>query len=34
VLEYGSLVWGIKSLYLLAAVAYAGSWIASRLQRR
>jgi hypothetical protein len=29
-LEYGSLWWGIKSLYVIAAVVYAGALVASR----
>jgi SAM-dependent methyltransferase len=33
-LEYGSIWWGIKSLYLIAAVVYAGSLLATRLRRR
>ena len=32
VLEYGSLCWGIKSLYLIAAVVYLGALVASRLK--
>jgi len=32
VLEYGSLLWGIKSLYVIAAVVYLGAWISSRLK--
>jgi hypothetical protein len=34
VLEYGSLLWGIKSLYVIAAVVYAGAFLASRIQRK
>jgi hypothetical protein len=34
VLEYGSLLGGIKSLYIVAAVLYVGSWAASRVYRR
>jgi hypothetical protein len=34
VLEYGSLMWGIKSLYVIAAVVYLGAWLATRLRRR
>ncbi|MDY7076001.1 MAG: hypothetical protein SXV54_03655, partial [Chloroflexota bacterium] len=34
VLEYGSLLWGIKSLYVIAAVVYAGALIASRTRRK
>jgi hypothetical protein len=34
VLEYGSLLWGIKSLYVIAAIVYVGALIASRLQRK
>ncbi len=34
VLEYGSLLWGIKSLYVIAAVVYAGALLASRTQRQ
>jgi len=34
VLEYGSLLWGIKSLYLIAAVVYLGALLASRARRR
>jgi len=30
ILEYGSLWWGVKSLYVIAAITYAGAWIASR----
>ena len=33
VLEYGSLLWGIKSLYVLAAAIYVGAMIAYRNQR-
>jgi hypothetical protein len=33
VLEYGSLLWGIKSLYVIAAVVYVGALISSRIQR-
>jgi spermidine synthase len=33
VLEYGSLLWGIKSLYLIAAAVYAGALLASRARR-
>lgn len=33
VLEYGSLLWGIKSLYLIAAVVYAGALIAQQMER-
>lgn len=32
-LEYGSLVWGIKSLYLIAIVVYLGAFIISRRNR-
>ncbi len=32
VLEYGSLLWGIKSLYVIAALVYAGAWLAATLQ--
>jgi len=34
VLEYGSLWWGIKSLYLIAAVVYFGALLASRRRWR
>ena len=34
VLEYGSLLGGIKSLYLLAAILYAAAWGTSRIYRR
>ncbi|HET92235.1 MAG TPA: hypothetical protein ENN99_16070 [Chloroflexi bacterium] len=34
VLEYGSLLWGIKSLYIIGAVVYVAAMLASRLQRR
>ncbi len=34
VLEYGSLWWGVKSLYLIAAVVYLGALIASRIQKQ
>jgi len=34
VLEYGSLWWGIKSLYVIAALLYAGAFLASRRARR
>ncbi len=30
VFEYGSLWWGVKSLYLIAAIIYLGAWFASR----
>jgi hypothetical protein len=30
ILEYGSLWWGVKSLYVIAAITYAGAFIASR----
>ena len=33
VLEYGSLLWGIKSLYVIAAVVYVGALLASRIKR-
>jgi hypothetical protein len=33
VLEYSSLLWGLKSLHLVAAVVYLGALIASQLQR-
>jgi SAM-dependent methyltransferase len=33
ILEYGSLYWGIKSLYILAALVYLAAWIAFRLQK-
>ena len=33
VLEYGSLLWGIKSLYLIAAVVYLGAFISSRVKK-
>jgi spermidine synthase len=33
ILEYGSLLWGIHSLYVIAAVVYLGALIASRRQR-
>jgi len=33
VLEYGSILWGIKSLYVIAAVVYVGAWITSRLKK-
>jgi hypothetical protein len=33
VLEYGSLLWGIKSLYVIAAVVYAGALLAHLIQR-
>ncbi len=33
VLEYGSLLWGIKSLYLIAAFVYLGAWITSRMKK-
>jgi hypothetical protein len=32
-MEYGSLMWGIKSLYPLAILVYAGAFITSRLKR-
>jgi len=34
ILEYGSLLWGIKSLYMVAAVVYAGALLASLVQRK
>jgi hypothetical protein len=33
VLEYASLLWGIKSLYIIAAIVYVGALLASSLQR-
>jgi len=33
VLEYGSILWGIKSLYVVAAIVYLGAWISSRLKK-
>jgi hypothetical protein len=33
-LEYGSLIWGIKSLYLMAFGLYFFAWLASRLGRK
>lgn len=33
VLEYGSVLWGIKSLYLIGALLYVGAWLASRFQK-
>jgi hypothetical protein len=33
VLEYGSLMWGVKSLYVIAAVVYAGALLASLTER-
>ena len=33
VLEYGSLLWGIKSLYVIAALVYLGALFASRMRR-
>lgn len=33
ILEYGSLIWGIKSLYVIAAMMYGGAFAASRLQK-
>ena len=33
VLEYGSLLWGIKSQYGIAALVYLGAWLASRGKR-
>jgi spermidine synthase len=32
-LEYGSLIWGIKSLYIIAAIMYGGAFISSRIQK-
>jgi SAM-dependent methyltransferase len=32
-LEYGSLIWGIKSLYVMAAIVYMGAWLALRRKR-
>ncbi len=34
VLEYGSLLWGIKSLYVIAAIVYVGALLASRIRRK
>lgn len=34
VLEYGSLLWGVKSLYLIAAVVYGGAMLASLARRK
>ncbi|OGO07312.1 MAG: hypothetical protein A2Y61_08260 [Chloroflexi bacterium RBG_13_60_13] len=33
-LEYGSMITGVKSLYIVAAVVYLGAWVAARVQRR
>jgi spermidine synthase len=33
ILEYGSLLWGIKSLYLIAIAVYAGAFFSSRRKR-
>jgi hypothetical protein len=33
-LEYGSILWGIKSLYLLAIGLYVLSWLALRIRQR
>jgi hypothetical protein len=33
-LEYGSLVWGIKSLYLMALALYLAAWLALRFRGR
>ncbi|MBC8509032.1 MAG: hypothetical protein ISR58_01765 [Anaerolineales bacterium] len=33
VLEYGSILWGIKSLYIIAAIVYLGAWITSRKKK-
>jgi hypothetical protein len=32
VLEYGSLLWGIKSMYVIAIVIYAGAWLVTIIQ--
>jgi hypothetical protein len=34
VLEYGALLWGIKSLYLIAALLYGGSLLALPKKRK
>lgn len=34
ILEYGSLLWGIKSLYVIATVVYAGALLAFLVQKR
>jgi len=34
VLEYGSLLWGVKSLYLIAIVVYAGAWLVAMTRKR
>ena len=34
VLEYGSIMWGVKSLYVIAAVVYLGAWVASRFKKK
>jgi len=34
ILEYGSLWWGIKNLYMVAAVVYAGALLTSLVQRK
>ena len=34
VLEYGSLLWGVKSLYLIAIVVYAGAWLVAMTRSR
>ena len=34
IMEYTSLWWGIKSLYVLAAILYLGAWLAWRRQNK
>ena len=34
VLEYGSLLWGVKSLYVIAFIVYAGAWLITTARDR
>lgn len=34
VLEYGSLLWGVKSMYLIAIFVYAGAWLITTLREQ
>lgn len=33
-LEYGSVLWGIKSLYLVGALLYLGAWLVAKLRKK
>jgi hypothetical protein len=34
VLEYGSLLWGVKSMYIIAMVVYAGAWLVANTKKQ